>query len=82
MKANCLIVCYLRKTGAPWRDTGLGLSPPPITVVGGCKAGGSESHGGSPTRPLAARLDRQAPGNRHGVASGAGGYGGRSPLHR
>lgn len=46
-----------------------GLSPPPITVVGGCKAGGSESHGGSPTRPLAARLDRQAPGNRRGVAS-------------
>ena len=36
-----------------WRC--LGAPPPPITVVGGCKAGGSESHGGSPTRPLAAR---------------------------
>ena len=40
----------------------LGAPPPPITIVGGCKTGGSESHGGSPTRPLAARLVRQAPG--------------------
>ena len=37
----------------------LGAPPPPITLVGGCKAGGSESSDGSPTRPLAARLVRQ-----------------------